>query len=329
MRVAGAGAIEALVRVVLGLLLAASLANGAAAEPITVTARPILLDPGDPTRTTVGQLEFRGGVRMTSTDPRFGGLSDLSISADGTRMLTISDHGAWVSARLEWDGGMLRGVSTAELIPMLDAKGVPLVPPNADAEAMITTPAGRIVTFERQHRLWLYPGEWPFAAPPQTLPAPQGLAKSPANGGLEAAVALSDGRLVLFAEQLKVAGGLAAWVQGTDGAFAPFTFVPVPGFEPSSAARLPDGDVLVLQRRFNLFDRTARIVRIAAAEFQPGAMLTGAEVATINSPLNLDNMEGIAAIRASDGGVLVFLISDDNFKVLERTLLMVFRLGGP
>jgi hypothetical protein len=42
----------------------------------------------------------------------------------------------------------------------------------------------------------------------------------------------------------------------------------------------------------------------------------------------LDNFEGIAARRGSDGGVLLYLVSDDNFLGLQRTLLLQFSLVG-
>jgi len=37
-------------------------------------------------------------------------------------------------------------------------------------------------------------------------------------------------------------------------------------------------------------------------------------------------MEGVAARRGPDGETLVYLISDDNFHILQRTLLLMFAL---
>jgi hypothetical protein len=45
--------------------------------------------------------------------------------------------------------------------------------------------------------------------------------------------------------------------------------------------------------------------------------------------LNIDNMEGIAAHRAASGETILTLISDDNFSLLQRTLLMQFALPRP
>ncbi|MBT3627577.1 MAG: esterase-like activity of phytase family protein, partial [Rhodospirillaceae bacterium] len=43
-------------------------------------------------------------------------------------------------------------------------------------------------------------------------------------------------------------------------------------------------------------------------------------------PLTVDNMEGIAVRRDGAGHTLVYLVSDDNFSVLQRTLLLMFEL---
>jgi hypothetical protein len=57
----------------------------------------------------------------------------------------------------------------------------------------------------------------------------------------------------------------------------------------------------------------------------PGAVLVGQEIARLAPPLSLDNMEGLA-ITEEAGQTMVWLISDDNFSPLERTLLMKFAL---
>ena len=46
-------------------------------------------------------------------------------------------------------------------------------------------------------------------------------------------------------------------------------------------------------------------------------------------PGHVDNLEGMAALRARDGTTLVYLLSDDNYRwLLQRTLLLCFALPG-
>jgi hypothetical protein len=84
--------------------------------------------------------------------------------------------------------------------------------------------------------------------------------------------------------------------------------------------------MLVLNRRFAPLDGFAAVVTmIDPRAIAPGAVLVGEEIARLAPPLSLDNMEGIAVNREGDE-TIVWLVSDDNFSPLERTLLMKFAL---
>ena len=41
---------------------------------------------------------------------------------------------------------------------------------------------------------------------------------------------------------------------------------------------------------------------------------------------SVDNMEGLAVRQDADGRVFAYLVSDDNFNPLQRTLLFMFEL---
>jgi hypothetical protein len=69
-----------------------------------------------------------------------------------------------------------------------------------------------------------------------------------------------------------------------------------------------------------------RIRRIAEAELKRGSLIEGETLLEAEDNLNIDNMEGIAAHRAASGETILTLISDDNFSLLQRTLLMQFAL---
>ena len=94
------------------------------------------------------------------------------------------------------------------------------------------------------------------------------------------------------------------------------------------AARFrPAGDILVLERRYTLIGGVAALLRRLPQEsIRRGARLDGAEIARLQPPLNVDNMEGIAVRRNGAGGTLIYLLSDDNYSVLQRTLLLMFEL---
>ena len=71
---------------------------------------------------------------------------------------------------------------------------------------------------------------------------------------------------------------------------------------------------------------TIAVRRIEAADVRAGATLQGKEIATFDMTETIDNMEGLALRRGASGGTFVYMISDDNYNPLQRTLLMMFEL---
>ena len=300
----------------------------ARAEAVRVDARPIALNPDDTSQTTTGLLEFRGGLALSSPDPRFGGFSALGVSADGRRMVALTDRGARFSARLVYDErGHLAGLRNTDMGAMSGLDGAPLRGSfSTDAEAMSAGVEGEIiVAFERRHRLRRY---LPGRATPEPLEAPAELEGAPSNGGIEALTLLGDGRLLALTEAFGSSQALVGWVSNAGG-WSVLTYGTLPGFHPTGAATLSNGDVVVLERAFTrLGTDAARLVRLDGAAIVPGARLSGVEIAVLRAPLSVDNFEGVAA-RPGDGGEdLIYIISDDNFRARQRTLLMMFALGG-
>jgi hypothetical protein len=310
-----------------------------ATEALEVAARAVALDPADPARRAVGGLIWRGGLELTSPDPRFGGLSGLLVSPDGARLTAVTDRGQLMTARLVYDAaGDLAGLGEAAIEPLTGLDGRPLEgKQNQDAESLALAGDGALlVSFEHKHRIWRYPlGPAGLAGPAAAFaPAPE-IADLPNNKGLEALAFLADGRLVGVTQGRDAAPDVKALVL-QDGRWSALSYPKTGIFTPTGAAPLPGentgddraGDLLVLERRFTLLGGlAARLVRVEGASIGPGAALTGRELAVLRPPLTVDNMEGLAARRGPGGETLVYLISDDNFHALQRTLLLMFELA--
>ncbi len=304
--------------------------GAARAEPIDIEAQLVPLSAEDRALDRVGSLRFYGGLRLRSDDSRFGGLSGLSVSADGARLVAVSDRGDWFTADLVYDAaGRLARIANAALVALRDTDGGLLASkPWRDAEAVERLPdGGYVVSFERRHRLWRYagPDEGQAAAQP-TVDLP-GLSEAPGNGGIEAIAVLPAGRLLAVSEGAAVGKDrLLGWL--VDGnRVEPLSYVRNERFRPTDFAALPSGDVIALERRFTPpAGIAARIQIIDAGTIRAGAALDGREIARLIPPLTVDNMEGIAVVTASDGGTLIYLLSDDNFNPLQLNLLLMFRL---
>ena len=184
-----------------------------------------------------------------------------------------------------------------------------------------------VVGFERNHRLWRYPAAPnPLAGHPTAIPVPAALRSLRSNSGIEALATLADGALLAIAEGRKEESTSPAFLW-RGGAWSELVYPRLPGFRPTGATTLPGGDLLVIERSFNIFDGVAiRLQRFAAATIRAGATLRGTTLAVLRPPLTLDNMEGVAARRSASGETLLYLISDDNFRAGQRTLLLMFAL---
>ena len=159
------------------------------------------------------------------------------------------------------------------------------------------------------------------------LPVPKGLSDLPANGGLEA--------IGIVPRSSPLAGALVAIAEGARGFIltgprrGSFDVVRSDRYDVTDLAFLPNGDLLLLERRFALLGGLGcRLRRIAAAAIAPGAQVDGEIVYESDGSHQVDNMEGLAVHREG-GEIIVTLVSDNNFNTsLQRTLLLEFALAG-
>lgn len=302
----------------------------ATARPIQVSASAIALNPEDPSQTRVGRLQFLAGFVLSSDDATFGGLSGLLV--EGDRALMISDRGDWFLARLSHDAtGRLTGIADVRVAPMLGIGNEKIAHSRSrgDAEAVARLADGRLlVSFEQRHRLWIYaPGDDPANARPTSIGAPLAVIRGKPNGGIEAVEEIEPGRLLALSETLRSPeGDLVGFYIGYSGRRLETLRVAADGaFVPTDLARLPSGDVLLLERRFSYLGGVASQVRLIPKAQLNVLRLRPKPVARLERPLNIDNFEGLA-VSERGGETLVYMVSDDNFSVLQRTLLLQFRL---
>ena len=287
----------------------------------------------------LGALRFVAGYSLYSPYRAFGGLSGIEISDDGRDLLGLSDKGQWLWLRFGLNDDLPDRVEKAGMAPMLDADGVPLSSGWQDAESLVLGDDQVLAGFEGRDLVRR------FSLPPETgdiadrlgiLPDIRGvivnlpavMLEHPHNGGLEAMAILEDGRLLAFSERGRGDDGhLKAWLYKNGQAQA-LSFAAPSGFYPTDAALLPERGVLVLLRHFSLLGGfAAKVIRIDREDIVPGAMLSGETLATFQSPLSIDNMEGLAVRRGADGEWLLYLLSDDNFFPLQRTILLIYALS--
>lgn len=301
---------------------------------IDLVTLPIALRPQFPEDDTAGKLSYRGGIYLHSRDERFGGISGLLVSEDGSRLMAVSDHGYWFTGELLYKDGRLSGMRNARLAPMLDGAGKPLDANERDAESLTGNAFGKgpvYVSFERDHRVWRYPFDQGGSnATPIPVPLPSDANRASINGGIEGMAMVDAKTLLAVTEDYRDRkGDFTGWLiplDEKDRDDASVVFVRAyKDFHPTDLARLPNGDMLLLERSFSL-ERGAgmQVRRIAAARIKPLAVLDGEVLAQLDVHYSIDNMEAMAVRQAPGGETLVYIMSDDNYNGLQRTVLLMF-----
>lgn len=281
------------------------------------------LFPSNPSVTQTGELTYLGGLVLSHPDGRFGGISGLRF-IDG-RFVAVTDMAKWIEFRTgENAQGHLQQISNVTITPIRDAAGLKLEGGNSDAEAVAIAPdGGLLVAFERNHRI-LHFADTRSSGFRQMRPPVGGL---PGNGGYEAMTALADGSIIAIAERSRTSDTLLTGFVAANGDRTPVTFKLKrrDGFRPTDMVQMPGGDILLLERYYRAPSTVAaRVSRIAIHDVVQDAEITPTTLATIRQPALVDNMEGIAIRPAPDGGLWIYLASDDNFSIVQRTILMKF-----
>lgn len=251
----------------------------------------------------VTPLRVFGAWRVTSPEPRMGGVSALAI--DGGGFLALSDSGVLI--RLPRPNAR-DGSGRFQDLPA--GPGSARQKSGRDSESLVRDWAGRgwWVGFENHQSAWLFDSAFRRALKMVDL----GAMGWPPNKGAEGAVSTPKG-LLLFPE-----GGHEAVLIGPNepqrGALAnPFGRL-------SDAAALPDGRVLLIARTYGpagfsarllVLDRERRARSVARLVFG-----------------RLDNPEALAVEPLAGGGIRIWVMTDNDFRRRVPTLLVALDWRG-
>jgi len=292
-------------------------------------------DLRDHSRIRFGLLEYRSGLALTSAYPGFGGLSGIRLDAKGERFLAISDKGGWFSGRISYAGREMVGVADVEAAPLLGPDGRPITDRGwYDSESIARDGDIVYVGLERVNQILRYDFAKGFtAARCDIVPLPPAARRLPNNKGIEALVFVPNGlplagTLIAMSERgLDANGNLLAFLIGGPSA-GQFSIRRSEDFDISDAVLLPSGELLILERKFSLFSGVGiRIRRLQLAQIAPGVLVDGPAIFSADLGQEIDNLEGIDAHVTPEGETVLTLVSDDNFSMIQRTLLLQFTLA--
>jgi hypothetical protein len=305
-------------------------------QQLEIKAYPIENFKIGSSETRFGRLEFVGGMEMTSSSRDLGGLSALRFLGAGAEFIGVADTGFWFAGTVERnEAGAPAGISSFRMRAMPDGSGTRERRKwEADAEGLIVKGGEVTASFERVHRiatgaldaetLEISLADEKLPAPAQELRNNKGfetLALSPESGPLGGA------RVAVTEKSLNKSGDIYAAVM--EGPKQGIFFVARNGaFDITDGDFLPNGDLLLLERRFNMADGIAmRLTLVKGDDIKPGATVSGESLLEADMGYQIDNMEALDVWRDADGGTRVTLLSDDNHSILQRNILLEFKLA--
>jgi hypothetical protein len=272
-------------------------------------------------RADLGPLSPTGAWELRSPNSGFGSYSALAVLDDGT-LLAASDRGGLLNFA---PPGEFSGPARIGRFP----SGEGGEKRDMDIESLTRDPVSGDLWagFETNSRIERYDASFR----PLGVVRPAAMRDWPGNMGPEAMVRLADGRFIVLAE------GSPRWFDDgmpgllfpadplTGGAPTRFRFVPPTGCRAVDMAQLPDGKVLILLREV-LWGIPphfrGKLMLADPATIRARKPWRAQPLADLAAPLPIDNYEGLAVEPDGTGGVVLWLISDDNGMQYQRTLLL-------
>jgi hypothetical protein len=254
----------------------------------------------------------------------FGGYSAIEVWERGTRFIAVSDRGHTVSGRLIREGGAIARIEAGPLVPLRGSDGRILANPRmTDAEGIARAPDGTLyISFEHEHRVWSYAHP---DAPARPLPQHPDFRRLQDNSGLEALAIDANGTLYAVPERSGEWERPFPVYRYRSGRWDRDLSLPRRDrFLPVGADFGPDGRFYLLERDFSLlggFASRVRRFRLTARGFSDEEELFSTRFGTH------DNLEGISVWRDGAGLVRLTMISDDNFRLFQRTEIVEYTLA--
>lgn len=307
-----------------GTLVRTSIGTRADPAVVTITPRPERVGVS-------GDLALTGVWELTSPHGWFGGFSAL---AAGRRQALIAGTDRGFLLDLDMSGDVPRAVPRS-----FRYVGVAVDPRKEilDLESLARDPATGTLWggFEYYNVVmrWDPDGTRRRRAPPA-------MADWSANSGPETMTRLADGRFLAVAEQAEEGsntlhpGLLFAGDPLRPGKPLAFRFSAPADYDPVDAAQLPDGRVLILLRRVAYTLPAATFdTAIAVADptsIREGATWRGRVIERVQGGIFADNFEGITFVASPDDPSRgsIWVITDDNFSIFQRSLLLRFDWEG-
>ncbi len=263
--------------------------------------------------TLAGQFIWNGG------DEGFGGISGLEVIDGGTRYVALNDKGLIRTGPILREDGEIIAMPIETRYRLKRPDGRRVNKEFSDSEGLAIGIDGlTYVSFEGETRVAVYGDTTDPAA--QELVHPE-FEKLSGNASLESLAIGPDGGLFAIPERSGRANRPFPVYRYREGAGwdIPFRLPRRGAFLIVGADVGPDGLLYVLERDFTGAGFRSRVRRFD---------LTGADETVLLQTANAahDNLEGISVWQDPQRGLIMTLVSDDNFQFFQQTEVIEYRI---
>lgn len=265
----------------------------------------------------LGEPSLIGSYDWTSDDPRFGGFSAIAVLEGGAGFIALSDRGRIVSGRFAREGEAISGITMGPILPLRGPSRAVLAHAHSDSEGLAIAPDGTIyISFEWLHGIRRFDD---ITQGGSDLVASPLFADLQTNSSLEALAIGPDGALYTLPERSGLATRPFPVFRYQGGVWdQPFSIPRRGPYLMAGADIGPDGRLYLLERDFVGIGFRSRVRRFALDG-------TGEQLLLETGIRTHDNLEGIS-VWEDDSGLVMTLISDDNFRAFQRTQIVEYRL---
>ncbi len=273
------------------------------AAPPVVAA--LTLAPIEISAAQLAPLALVGAWRLTSPEPRVGGISGLAV--DGEELVALTDSGVVLRFPKR-----VRPQMRVQVADLPAGPGDERFKINRDSEAILRDPEGRgwWIAFENREELWLFDPS--FSRALKRIAVPSGELSE--NSGIEG-LAGGGASILAFPEG---GGSVLEYSEERWRQLRLDRSTPV-----ADAVRIDDRSVLLVERRLTSagFGSALALVRREGAMFRT--------VWRKRLPVGWrDNVEAVAAEPIAGGGHRLWIMTDNNFHPRQRTLLLIVDIAA-
>jgi hypothetical protein len=266
---------------------------------------------------------FVGQLLWANADPRFGGLSAIEVSDDGTTFTAISDQSTLFTGHFQRArDGHIQQITDVTLTSLKGKDDQPLARNRNDSEGLAIAPDGTIyISQEGPARVLQYTAS---DAAARILPRPRAFDTMQGNSSLEALAIDANGWLYTMPER---SGDLLRpfpVYRFRDGIWdQPFSIPRSGDYLAVGADFGPDGRLYVLERNFQLvkgFQSRIRRYGVSGDSIDAGETVLETEFG------QHFNMEGLSVWRDATGALRLTMITDNNFRFFLATAVVEYRV---